>query len=181
MQRYVYIHGCPDTAPMGAPHSIGCIRMRNAEVMQLFDLVTCGTEVVIVADRDRDEFIIRLICANKAHKLPATQAYCSSIHNTDALICQAWDQWGQLIASMRLRKDGVLDGIAMEADGKALSHCLQAIDAQVKAWKWHELRVMIPLSQMALFLPYGFTPIGDEFQWAATAYQSLRKYIANPI
>jgi len=47
MQRYIYIHGCPDDAPMGIPLSHGCIRMRNADVMQLFDMVSVGTEVDI--------------------------------------------------------------------------------------------------------------------------------------
>ena len=29
MRRYIYIHGTPDTEPMGVPLSIGCVRMRN--------------------------------------------------------------------------------------------------------------------------------------------------------
>ena len=33
MRRYVYIHGCPDSEPMGVPLSHGCIRMRNRDVM----------------------------------------------------------------------------------------------------------------------------------------------------
>ncbi|AYQ29104.1 MULTISPECIES: L,D-transpeptidase [unclassified Polaromonas] len=47
MRRYIYIHGCPDDAPMGEPLSHGCVRMRNADVVELFDLVAPGTEVVI--------------------------------------------------------------------------------------------------------------------------------------
>ena len=39
MRRYIYIHGCPDTAEMGKPGSIGCIRMRNRDIVELFDLV----------------------------------------------------------------------------------------------------------------------------------------------
>lgn len=45
--RYIYIHGCPDEAVLGTPGSGGCIRMRNEDVIQLFDLVEVGTEVVI--------------------------------------------------------------------------------------------------------------------------------------
>ncbi len=48
MRRYIYIHGAPDTAPMGEPGSIGCIRMRNADVTELFDLVPCYTPVEIL-------------------------------------------------------------------------------------------------------------------------------------
>ncbi len=49
MQRYIYIHGTPDSEPMGVPRSHGCIRMRNADVMALFDCVSVGTEVLITA------------------------------------------------------------------------------------------------------------------------------------
>jgi L,D-transpeptidase YbiS len=47
LRRYVYIHGCPDDAPMGEPLSHGCIRMRNRDIVALFDRVPAGTEVVI--------------------------------------------------------------------------------------------------------------------------------------
>lgn len=39
MRRYIYIHGSPDTAEMGEPGSIGCIRMRNSDIAELFELV----------------------------------------------------------------------------------------------------------------------------------------------
>jgi lipoprotein-anchoring transpeptidase ErfK/SrfK len=48
MRRYIYIHGCPDTAEMGKPGSIGCIRMRNRDIAELFDLVAPYTEVEIL-------------------------------------------------------------------------------------------------------------------------------------
>ena len=47
MQRYIYIHGCPDSLPMGKPLSHGCIRMHNKDLMTLFDLVSTGTRVMI--------------------------------------------------------------------------------------------------------------------------------------
>ncbi|WP_079435081.1 L,D-transpeptidase [Zoogloea sp. LCSB751] len=47
MQRYIYIHGTPDSEPMGVPLSIGCVRMRNRDVAELFDLVPVGTLVDI--------------------------------------------------------------------------------------------------------------------------------------
>ena len=50
MQRYIYIHGTPDSEPMGQPCSHGCVRMRNQDVMELFDLVDAGTPVLIRAD-----------------------------------------------------------------------------------------------------------------------------------
>jgi L,D-transpeptidase YbiS len=47
MRRYIYIHGAPDTEPLGSPSSIGCIRMANRDVVELFDLVPAGTVVDI--------------------------------------------------------------------------------------------------------------------------------------
>ena len=49
MRRYIYIHGSPDIAEMGKPGSIGCIRMRNADIVELFDLVAPYTPVEIHA------------------------------------------------------------------------------------------------------------------------------------
>jgi lipoprotein-anchoring transpeptidase ErfK/SrfK len=47
MRRYIYIHGCPDEDPMGVPGSRGCIKMRNSEIIELFDRVAPGTRVII--------------------------------------------------------------------------------------------------------------------------------------
>ena len=47
MRRYIYIHGTPDTEPMGVPRSHGCIRMRNKDVIQLFNHIAVGAAVSI--------------------------------------------------------------------------------------------------------------------------------------
>jgi lipoprotein-anchoring transpeptidase ErfK/SrfK len=47
MRRYIYIHGTPESEPLGSPGSIGCIRMANRDVVELFDLVAAGTVVDI--------------------------------------------------------------------------------------------------------------------------------------
>jgi lipoprotein-anchoring transpeptidase ErfK/SrfK len=47
MRRFIYIHGAPDTEPMGRPGSHGCIRMRSADIAELFDLVPVYTPVEI--------------------------------------------------------------------------------------------------------------------------------------
>jgi lipoprotein-anchoring transpeptidase ErfK/SrfK len=50
MRRYVYIHGTPEHVAMGEPGSHGCIRMRNADVIELFDLIPVYTQVEIAED-----------------------------------------------------------------------------------------------------------------------------------
>ena len=47
MRRYIYIHGCPDSEPMGTPRSHGCIRMRNRDIIELFEQVPAGMPVLI--------------------------------------------------------------------------------------------------------------------------------------
>lgn len=47
MWRYIYIHGCPDEDPMGIPSSRGCVKMRNTDIVKLYDLVPAGTPVTI--------------------------------------------------------------------------------------------------------------------------------------
>ncbi len=39
MRRMIYIHGAPDSAEMGMPGSHGCVRMRNQDVAEVFDLI----------------------------------------------------------------------------------------------------------------------------------------------
>ncbi len=47
MQRYIYLHGCPDSMPMGVADSHGCIRLRNRDMLELFALTPIHTPVVI--------------------------------------------------------------------------------------------------------------------------------------
>lgn len=49
MRRCIYIHGSPESVEMGKPGSIGCIRMRNRDIVELFDLAPPRTPVEIIA------------------------------------------------------------------------------------------------------------------------------------
>lgn len=48
LRRFIYIHGTPETSLIGMPVSHGCIRMRNGDLLRLFDWVETGTPVEIV-------------------------------------------------------------------------------------------------------------------------------------
>jgi lipoprotein-anchoring transpeptidase ErfK/SrfK len=48
MRRCIYIHGSPDSTEMGKPGSIGCVRMRNRDIVEVFDLVPLRTTVEIL-------------------------------------------------------------------------------------------------------------------------------------
>ena len=47
MRRYIYIHGTPDERVLGIPASHGCVNMRNADLLELFERVSVGTMVQI--------------------------------------------------------------------------------------------------------------------------------------
>lgn len=47
LRRYIYIHGTPDSEPVGIPRSHGCIRMRNRDVIDLARRIGPGTPVLI--------------------------------------------------------------------------------------------------------------------------------------
>jgi len=47
MRRYIYIHGTHEFAELGKPGSIGCVRMGNRDLVELFELVAAGTAVEI--------------------------------------------------------------------------------------------------------------------------------------
>ncbi len=51
--RYIYIHGTNHEERIGEPASHGCVRMKNADVAELFDLVEVGTPVIIAPERGR--------------------------------------------------------------------------------------------------------------------------------
>ncbi|MFW5432266.1 MAG: L,D-transpeptidase family protein [Methylophilaceae bacterium] len=50
MQRYIYIHGTPDSTDMSVADSHGCVRLRNADMIALFDMVPAGSTVQISND-----------------------------------------------------------------------------------------------------------------------------------
>lgn len=57
-KRYIYIHGTPETEPMGIPMSHGCIRMKNDEVIELFELIS-EQSLVYISEHALDESMIK--------------------------------------------------------------------------------------------------------------------------
>ena len=47
MSRYIYIHGCPDSDSFSKPSSHGCVKMRNRDIIELFENIDTGTRVFI--------------------------------------------------------------------------------------------------------------------------------------
>ena len=47
MERYIYVHGTNHEALLGEPTSHGCIRMANADIVELFDRIELGAPLLI--------------------------------------------------------------------------------------------------------------------------------------
>jgi lipoprotein-anchoring transpeptidase ErfK/SrfK len=47
LRRFIYIHGCPESEPMGVACSHGCVRMHNSQIEELCDLIPVGALVEI--------------------------------------------------------------------------------------------------------------------------------------
>lgn len=56
MRRYIYIHGTPDSEPMGQALSHGCIRMHNVDLIELFSMVPVGTPVEIIEGTQKESY-----------------------------------------------------------------------------------------------------------------------------
>jgi len=52
MDRYIYIHGTNHESTVGQPVSHGCIRMRNKDMVDLYDMVDCGDRVEIYPENE---------------------------------------------------------------------------------------------------------------------------------
>lgn len=51
-ERYIYIHGTNAESLLGTPASHGCVRMSNADVIDLYERAPAGIEVVIEPDTE---------------------------------------------------------------------------------------------------------------------------------
>lgn len=105
MRRYIYIHGCPDTAELGTPGSMGCIRMRNRDIIELFGNVPVYTELNI------GEYCIE---------------HSPDLNFPETQLVLAMDTQGQTIGTARLSKEGQVEQLSVLPDwrGKGVGTAL---------------------------------------------------------
>jgi predicted GNAT family N-acyltransferase len=189
MRRYVYIHGSPDTVAMGIPGSIGCVRMRNADIIELFDLAPALTRV----DIDDFRVVTGTWAALQEHAQPLREKVfvqeqgvppTLEMDEYDA-VCQhaiAFDANGNPVGTGRLLPDGHIGRMAVSAGwrnlgiGRALLHALietaenagcstQLLNAQTHA--------------AGFYTHFGFVTEGPEFIEAGIAHCAMRRCISN--
>jgi len=173
MQRYIYLHGSPDSAEIGGPGSIGCIRMRNRDVIELFDLVPPYTRLNIggyfvrtgdwggMGDRARqlrqEVFVIE---QGVPQEIEWDEFDARSQH------ALAMDAEGNVIGTGRLLPDGHIGRMAVLSEwrghgvGAAL---LRQLIEDARASGFNRLELNAQTHAVPFYARFGFTPAGLEF------------------
>lgn len=185
MRRYIYLHGTPDNVELGRPGSIGCIRMRNADIVELFDLVPPFTRV------DIGEFGVEE--GEWGHLGSAAGPVRETVFVAEQGVPaeMEYDRWdplslhvlargpaGEPIGTGRLLPDGHIGRMAVLPDwrGKGvgtamLSHLLEAARQRSQ----HHLALNAQISALDFYRPFGFVAEGDTFMDAGIPHLRMTR------
>lgn len=187
MRRFIYIHGCPDTVPMGTPASIGCIRMRNADIIDLFDRVPPYTPVEIVEYRVESGDWVTLGAAAmtvrervfiKEQGVPAEIERDANDATSRHVV--AFGPNDEVIGTGRLLSDGHVGRLAVlkkwrsKGVGAALFERLLEL-AREAGMQHLELNAQTPVA--GFYARYGFVTQGAEFYEAGLPHITMARAV----
>ncbi|CAG1009986.1 Acetyltransferase [Burkholderiales bacterium] len=202
MRRYIYIHGAPDELKLGVPASQGCVRMRNADIIELFEFVPAGTPVSInelpcleqamppstplftvrLADWNRDRDALRriryevFVIEQKVDEALEWDGIDSECRHALAI-----DAEGKAIGCGRLLPDGHIGRMAVlpawrgHGVGQALLRFLMALGRELGH---RELLLNAQTHALGFYAREGFEPFGEEFDDAGIAHRAMRLSVA---
>ena len=185
MRRHIYIHGSPDFVPMGVPESHGCIRMRNADIIDLFDRVPAYTHVDIVEYRIESGYWATLGAAAMPvrervfiHEQGVPAAIERDAHDVTSTHIVAFGPDGAAIGTGRLLPDGHIGRLAVlkkwrgKGVGAALFERLLnlAADAGMRRVELHA-----QTSAAGFYTRYGFATMGQEFYEAGLPHLTMAR------
>ncbi len=188
MRRYIYLHGSPDTVAMGAPGSIGCVRMRNRDIVELFDLVPPYTPVDIVEfSVDTGQWNAQAEAARSVRtavfldeqKVPPDMEWDE--HDAVSLHVVARDPSGLAIGTGRLLADGHIGRMAVlpawrgKGAGRAL---LETLMDEARARGLAHLALHAQTAAAAFYTRFGFEPAGEVFMEAGIPHVLMTR---NPV
>lgn len=187
MRRYIYIHGTPDSEPMGEPRSHGCIRMRNAELIELFDLVKPGTVVVIRAEDSDVANKFPCSCVNWRLGQQAVAAIRMAVpeirgdeQDDTARHLLIWNGSGEAVACARLSRQGYLGAVGVMPAWRGHGLGQRLLEIAVEAARetgWKELRLFASAENAGFFARQGFEPVGDRFDLDGVLHQAMRRFL----
>ncbi|MCK9989895.1 MAG: hypothetical protein RugAbin2_00909 [Rugosibacter sp.] len=187
MRRYIYIHGSPDTIPMGTPGSIGCVRMRNEDIIELFDQTPIYTPLDIVefslASGTWDELgtlakpvreAVFVVEQGVPLELEWDEYDAASLH------VLARDSNGTVIGTGRLLPDGHIGRLAVLANwrGKDVGRALmeRLIDEAAKKQQ-QALLLHAQVQALGFYEKLGFVAEGDVFMEAGIPHRLMRRSV----
>jgi predicted GNAT family N-acyltransferase len=183
MRRYIYLHGSPDCVAMGEPGSHGCVRMRNADIVELFDRVPLGTSVNIV------EYALRCGSWHELEPLAAAIRRQVFIEEQGVPAEFEWDDFdaisyhalatgpgGEPIATGRLLPDGHLGRFAVLPAwrGKGVGRAvMERLLDEADARGLRQLTLHAQTYAEGFYVGFGFVAEGDVFMEAGLPHRQM--------
>lgn len=199
MRRYIYIHGTPDDVPLGRPLSQGCIRMRNADILELFERVPVGTlveieetcEEAVMENRDyslreadwtKDRESLRQV----RYQVFVVEQKVDEALEWDGIDgeCRhvlAEDTAGRAIACGRLLPDGHIGRMAVLAEWRGLGVGRAVLRRLVEMGRevgFRELLLNAQTHALDFYAREGFVPFGEIFIDADIPHRAMRLTVA---
>ena len=183
MRRYIYLHGSPDAVAMGTPGSIGCVRMRNSDIIELFDRVPVHTPVDIVefaveagtwAELGDQAWQVRdTVFVGEQHVPPGIER---DEHDAASRHVIARDSDGCTIGTGRLLADGHLGRMAVLADwrGKGVGRALlERLLEEASLQGQENLALHAQTQASGFYRRFGFVEEGPEFMEAGIPHRTM--------
>ena len=183
MRRYIYLHGSPDSVPMGTPGSIGCVRMRNQDIVELFDLVPVYTPVDIVefgieagswSELGEQARQVRDAVFVDEQQVPRDIEWDE--HDAVSRHVVAIDSDGGAVGTGRLLIDGHIGRMAVLADwrGKGVGRALleRLLDEATRLGVEH-LALHAQMQASGFYRRFGFVEEGPEFMEAGIPHRTM--------
>ncbi len=183
MRRYIYLHGSPDPVAMGSPGSIGCVRMRNADIIELFDRVPAYTPVDIVEFGIQAGSWIEL--GEQARQVRETVFVAEQRvprdlemdeHDAVSRHVVARDAEGGAIGTGRLLPDGHIGRMAVLADwrGKGVGRALlERLLEEAARQDLRHLALHAQTQASGFYRRFGFVEEGPEFIEAGIPHRTM--------
>jgi len=183
MRRYIYLHGSPDSVPMGSPGSIGCVRMRNSDIIQLFeripvytpvDIVEFGVEAGSWKELGEQARLVRKAVFVDEQKVPLELEMDE--HDASSRHVLARDADGDAIGTGRLLVAGHLGRMAVLADwrGKGVGRALlERLLEEAARQKLVHLALHAQTRATGFYRRFGFVEEGPEFMEAGIPHRVM--------